>query len=381
MAWWQHSEKIIQDIISSLQIHCTSGSWQYDCVKYSVHGAIAEVKLDDLNTYNALTRKTVAALLDICAELHGRPDVAAVVFTAAGPHFCSGGAFGGNVPEDDEEYAPKLEPGASAFEVGVAENLPIARLLYLLSTLPQYKVAALRGKSLGAGISLAAAMDFVVAPERLRLRSASAEGLLQALAEVHRSPQVRLLQVVCDGPSIGGCSKTLRRALALLHFCPAFTLALVSGQTSALPMLCDAALCTPEASFDFSAEYMEYLPTELQAGRLNAKEAEELGLVEIAEHHQFLTDICRKLSECAPNAVAQSKAFIHKICSKPMEPRILEELAGHIARRMEDPEFQDSLRAVVDEAHLPVYKRPGNKVVPAHLMREEDRTPHSLPAN
>ncbi|CAJ1371523.1 unnamed protein product [Effrenium voratum] len=468
------------------------GSWQYDCVKYSVQGAIAEVKLDDLNTYNALTRKTVAALLDICAELHGRPDVAAVVFTAAGPHFCSGGAFGGNVPQDDEEYAPKLEPGASAFEVGVAENLPIARLLYLLSTLPQYKVAALRGKSLGAGISLAAAMDFVVAPERtallfleasrglaaccswqsticklgpmrmrrlcllgaelevrqakhlglvdeivgtyteadaralaqaqavakqsleercrlkttgpghgqlfpapgggdweelvkqalascparpaparfsaemwphkdidlcmdgqntavLRLRSASAEGLLQALAEVHRSPQVRLLQVVCDGPSIGGCSKTLRRALALLHFCPAFTLALVSG-TSALPMLCDAALCTPEASFDFSAEYMEYLPAELQAGRLNAKEAEELGLVEIAEHHQFLTDICRKLSECAPNAVAQSKAFIHKICSKPMEPRILEELAGHIARRMEDPEFQDSLRAVVDEA-------------------------------
>lgn len=60
--------------------------------------------------------------------------------------------------------------------------------------------------------------------------------------------------------------------------------------------------------------------------------------------------ICDKLSQCAPTAVAKSKIFIQKIGSVPMSLQVHEELAGHIAERMEDPEFEDSIRALLDKA-------------------------------
>ena len=119
--------------------------------------------------------------------------VKVIAFTAAGLHFCSGGAFGarlgdvfaadcgwllqpqplvllpvlvlciviswqgGDVAPDDAEYAPKLDPGAelhrqpipysddtfqsgaSEFEMTTASNLLLAKLVYLLNTLPQFK--------------------------------------------------------------------------------------------------------------------------------------------------------------------------------------------------------------------------------------------------
>lgn len=55
---------------------------------------------------------------------------------------------------------------ARSFQEGQVNGRPQhgSHRLYLMSTLPQYKVAAIRGNVLGAGISLVAAMDYVVAP-------------------------------------------------------------------------------------------------------------------------------------------------------------------------------------------------------------------------
>jgi len=163
--WWQRSEDHIQDAIRALgPRRCTAATWQYDTVQYTIDGPVASVKLNDIRGANGLTQKTTSALTDLAVELHGRPDVKVIVFTAGGAYFCTGGAFGGNAGDDDYLYAPSVDPGLSDFEKGVAGNMPTALLFYLLNTLPQYKVAAIRGKSMGAGNSLIASMDYVVAP-------------------------------------------------------------------------------------------------------------------------------------------------------------------------------------------------------------------------
>eukprot|EP00435_Cladocopium_sp_Y103_P031637 s253_g8.t1 len=518
------------EIIHSLQTRCTSGTWSYDNVKYNISAGIAQVKLDEPRTGNALKlggkvgnwrHKTVSALLDICVELHGRPDVKAVVFTASGFYFSTGG----ETPEDESDFAPRMEPGlqrkvevndplatcsgASRFETAVAENLPIAHLLYLMSTLPQYKVAAIRGSIMGAGISLVAAMDYVVAPEsrtqlsfkeatrglgaccswqatvaklgvmkmrqlcllaedvnanqakelklvdhivtgaakdafieadalalakakevarkclderqglkttgpvqrkpllqlagckdpieaylvevtkrhgleprcpvyrfsnqlwpyeavqleivgqhmarraNLRTSSSQLDGLLTALLELHRTApgQVRLVELCCETPLEGFDDVKFQDALALLRMLPQVLLGRPPAEGQGLQLLlwaqCDVVLVTSEVSFEVPEGWD--FPGEVAPGSIDVFTAKE--------------SRCEKLSECAPNAVAQAKGFIHKIGSTPMCPDVLQELAGHVARRTEDPEFEDSIRALWDKAHVPIYRRPGHRVV------------------
>jgi len=126
---------------------------------------MATIKLDDVRNANGLTNKMICALWDIAVELHHRQDVKVAVFSAAGAYFCTGGAFGGSDP-DDALYRPELSPGMTEEERSDAGNWPTALTFYLLSTLPQYKIASIRGANMGAGNSLIASMDFVVAPEK-----------------------------------------------------------------------------------------------------------------------------------------------------------------------------------------------------------------------
>ncbi|CAK9003404.1 unnamed protein product [Durusdinium trenchii] len=216
------------------------------------------------------------------------------------------------------------------------------------------------------------------------------EGLLAALAELHRTPpgQVRLVQVSCDASMSLGCDlPKLQRAFLLLQLLPAFVLGLPplkgQGVQALLWAACDVTVAFSEAVFDLiNLNGMErFLPMKQVPpfeGTLTATEAKELGLVsEIVEDEwqlwRSIEEICEKLSECAPTAVAQSKIFIHKVGSFPMNLRLHEDLAGHIARRMDDPEFEDSIRAVLDKAHVPIYRRPQNKIVPAHLLKVEEK--------
>lgn len=530
--WWQDSERTVKEILSSLQGRCTSGNWSYDNVKYNISAGIAQVKLDEPRRGNALRHKTVSALLDICVELHGRPDVKAVVFTASGFYFSTGGAFG-ETPEDESDFAPRLEPGASRFETAVAENLPIAHLLYLMSTLPQYKVAAIRGSIMGAGISLVAAMDYVVAPEsrtqlsfkeatrglgaccswqatvaklgmmkmrrlcllaedvnvnqakelklvdhivtgaakdafieadalalakakevarksvderhslkttgpllrkplqlagkdpiealieevsqrhgleprcpvhrfsnhmwpyqavqlelvgehmaRLSLKKGCLlDGLLIALLELHRTApgQVRLVELYCETTLEGLEDAKFQDALSLLRMLPQLLLGRPPAEGQGLQLLlwaqCDVVLVTPEVRFDVPEGWD--FPDEVAPGSIDAVMAQDLGIMchvvmSTEQLRHYTVEICEKLSECAPNAVAQAKGFIHKIGSQPMSSDVLQELAGHVARRTEDPEFEDSIQALWDKAHVPIYRRPGHRVVPPDLVGQEN---------
>jgi len=164
--WWQNSDEHVQDVIRYLgPRRCTSANWQYENVLFNIDGPVATVRLNDPRSANGITSKFNSALTDMAVELHSRRDVKVVVFVASGAYFCTGGAFGGNASEDDFLYAPKVEDNLTELETSVAMNMPTALLFYLINTLPQYKVASIRGKNMGAGNSLIASMDYVFAPQ------------------------------------------------------------------------------------------------------------------------------------------------------------------------------------------------------------------------
>jgi enoyl-CoA hydratase/carnithine racemase len=169
-SWWQNTEEVVPKVIERTierggrRARPTAATWEYDSPKYTIEGELAIVKLDDVRNANGLTQKTTAALTDIAIELHGRPDVKVVLFTAAGAYFCTGGAFAANDPTD-KWYTPEIPQGLSLKDTGTEGSMPTAMLFYLMCTLPQYKVASIRGENMGAGNSLICSMDYVIAPD------------------------------------------------------------------------------------------------------------------------------------------------------------------------------------------------------------------------
>lgn len=160
-------EKVVPTIIAQRgQPRCTSANWTYDVVSFKVEGNIAFINLQDTKNANGITPKFQQALYDICIELYNKPQIKVAVFTAAGAYFCTGGAFAmGNDPEQSQ-YEPENSLDNDEKEGYTASNWTLGQTIYLLNVLPQYKVAAIRGESMGAGNSIIAAMDYVIAPEK-----------------------------------------------------------------------------------------------------------------------------------------------------------------------------------------------------------------------
>jgi len=164
--WYDNHERIVQDVWAEKPSvpRCTLENWSYDTVNFSVEDNIAYVQLVDARTSNGITAKNTAALFDVCDHLFKHPEIKVVVFTASGAYFCTGGAFANTDPEQDQ-YRPETEASLTEWEMGLEGNYDLARLIYILNCLPQYKVAAIRGENMGAGNSLIASMDYVIAPE------------------------------------------------------------------------------------------------------------------------------------------------------------------------------------------------------------------------
>eukprot|EP00930_Biecheleria_cincta_P045068 TRINITY_DN31060_c0_g1_i1.p1 TRINITY_DN31060_c0_g1~~TRINITY_DN31060_c0_g1_i1.p1 ORF type:complete len:603 (+),score=112.48 TRINITY_DN31060_c0_g1_i1:23-1831(+) len=572
--WWQQSDQEVKEIIQEIgPRRCTSENWLYDNVRFSVDDSgLARVKFDDQANANGITAKFTDAMLDIAVELHRRPEVKVVLFTAAGAYFCTGGAFAAT---DEPGYGPLIDPKLDAFEKLVLSNKPIGHLLYLLSTLPQLKVASIRGGNLGAGVSLIAAMDYVVCPERkttltfleaqrglaacpswqggvsklgvMRMRrfcllsdmldaeaaqrmglvdeliegaasyafsaaDARAEakakaslllsdtdrqalkttgplgcrnrllplpaavrgsralqgpvpdwrdavteildgcgrkgrpaparlsrelwpheevelemagqgialitlhrptghvplstvhGLLDALVELHKSVgkvRVAVLRVQAGAwtpPEDQEAIEKLQQAIFLLYMLPMYALGLAEGRLAgaALPLYgaLDCLLADREAVFDFSCldkkcpgvediltpRIGEVALQQLAAAgaELSAEEAKEHSLVaEVFDgkpgFRQYLEGVCEKASACAPNAVAQSKAFLQQIGASTLNRENLAKIVSHVARRQMDPEFEDSVRQVIQKDHVPAYNQPCSRVVPQHLVDQDQR--------
>jgi len=139
-------------------------------------GAVAVITMRNPERRNALSQAMRFQLIDAFGELFEDENCRAIVLTGAGGHFCGGG--------DITEMEPRpLAVSRMRMRVGT----DLARLMV---TGPKPVVAAVDGAAAGAGVSLAAACDFVLASDRARFTCAFIKvGLLPDCGGLYSIPR------------------------------------------------------------------------------------------------------------------------------------------------------------------------------------------------
>ena len=123
-----------------------------DAVLYAVQGGVASITFNRPEVLNALDAGMIARLRDACERAERQEGVRVIVLRGAGPAFLAGGDVG--------SFHANL-PRMSEMVVEVAGELHRAVLALRRALKPV--VASVHGAVAGAGVSLAAAADFVVA--------------------------------------------------------------------------------------------------------------------------------------------------------------------------------------------------------------------------
>jgi 2-(1,2-epoxy-1,2-dihydrophenyl)acetyl-CoA isomerase len=121
-------------------------------------GGVVRLTLNRPHALNAMDVDTAGALLDACRTLRDDPTMRVVLVTGAGRGFSSGGDIA----------AMRANP------IAVADALigPLHEVVSTLASIDAPVVAAVHGAVAGAGLSLAAAADIVIAAEDARFNLA-----------------------------------------------------------------------------------------------------------------------------------------------------------------------------------------------------------------
>ena len=129
-----------------------------DIVQISRDGAVAFVTLNYPKRRNAFSLKMRQVLLQSLAQLMHHDDCRAIVLTGADGTFCAGG--------DISEMKAR-----TVLEYRERNQLPL-EIFKLMVEGPKAIVAAVEGVAMGAGVSLAAASDYVVCAANARFACA-----------------------------------------------------------------------------------------------------------------------------------------------------------------------------------------------------------------
>mmetsp|Transcript_61245 Transcript_61245/g.189772 ORF Transcript_61245/g.189772 Transcript_61245/m.189772 type:complete len:278 (-) Transcript_61245:133-966(-) len=222
-----------------------------------------------------------------------------------------------------------------------------------------------------------------------KLDRATVQGLLDAALELHKSVgKVRLVCMYAEGSSF--CSglgddvpaddEELQQMLFLFWMLPMYVMGVVEGKVSGLGVaLCstlDAVIARTSAKFDFTGLTAknggEFVSARIgtpaleelvhSGAKKTAEEALGMNLVfkvmkskqEVQDHVAY---VCDRLSQCAPNAVAESKAVLQTVGSSTIDLAMLSFMSRHIAKRNADPEFADAILAITVPTHKPAFNR------------------------
>lgn len=128
-------------------------------VKTRQEGSVRVLTLDAEKRLNALSLAMRVALRDRLREAQEEPGVRSIVITGAGTAFSAGG--------DVRQMAEKPTPAVSRQRLDVLHDV-----VRLILAGPRPVVAAVEGVAYGAGFSIAAACDHVVAAEGSRFSAA-----------------------------------------------------------------------------------------------------------------------------------------------------------------------------------------------------------------
>ncbi len=137
--------------------------------------AVAVVHLDRPDQLNALDDALMRRLPQVLREAARDPEVRAVVLAGRGRAFCAGGDLG--------DLGPRLAAGVEQARQLMVTYHDVVRAVHGLDV---PVVAAVDGACAGAGVSLAAACDVVVAGRSVRFTPAfTTVGLVPDLAALH----------------------------------------------------------------------------------------------------------------------------------------------------------------------------------------------------
>lgn len=146
-------------------------------VTLEMHGPVAVLTLNNSKTRNALSRDLLLVLADRFDVLAADDDCRAIVLTGANGHFCSGGDVSGMAAERT------LMVGRTRMNLG-------HRVVRSIVGGAKPVIAAVEGYAAGAGLSLAAASDYVVSSSTAKYVSSFAKvGLIPDLGLMWTLPQ------------------------------------------------------------------------------------------------------------------------------------------------------------------------------------------------
>ncbi len=289
-------------------------------IRYEVRPPAAWITLNRADKRNALSRQLIDELLEAVARAGDDERVRCLVLAAAGPVFCAG--------MDLNELRESL-------------------------TTPPHEEKRKRG-------------------ERQKASRGAGERGTRPLSPAPLLP--------ISPSSVWDDALRLARLYDALYMSPKPTLALVQGPAVAggagLVTVCDLALATPEARFGYpevrrglvAAMVMPHLLRHvgerlarylLLTGELiDAAQARHLGLInEVVPSEKLLARadaLVSSLAEGGPNALAQTKAFLHQFSRQALS--LADAAKGSAAPRLSQ-ECQDGLRAFFDKKPVPWAKK------------------------
>ncbi len=160
-------------------------SYRHECgsrdgVDFDVRDATGWIRFDRTNALNAMTLAMTRRMERILDAIETDGSVRAVVFIGSGEAFCVGADLSAAASGDDEERTKSSRQFIDSYNL----------LLNRIDGFPKPMIAALNGMTLGAGLELALACDFIVASDDAKIGDGHAKfGLLPGGGASARLPR------------------------------------------------------------------------------------------------------------------------------------------------------------------------------------------------